>query len=104
MVKSVVASHGVNLPETVILKLPITSVFPCVLRALAGGVVCVIVPDEVDRVGRAHAVCETIQKVMLPGRDHARGAAVCERNVIHQWGIRQIRIGGFVGAFPCGCD
>ena len=57
-------------------------------------------PDEIDRVGRAHAVCETIQEIKLSGRDHARGAAVCERNVIHQRRIRQIRIGGFVGAVP----
>ena len=57
-------------------------------------------PDEVDRVGRADGVGQAVQRIKLSGRDHASGAAVGERNVIHQRRIHQIRIGGFVGAFP----
>ena len=60
----------------------------------------VVQVPAVPRVGRADAIRQSIQEIKLPGRDHARGAVVLEGNVIHQWGIRQIRIDRLVRTIP----
>ena len=68
----------------VILKLPTASILAGVLGALTGRVVGIIVAHEINRVGRADRVGEPVQIIVLPVGDHAWGAAVRKRNVIHQ--------------------